>query len=325
MNRHREYLVLALMLTLSLMGCSTSETTSGEAANAKPSTQTKPVIAATNFALQSMAKAIVGDFADVIRPQVQSSPQRGLDTEEVIAMQNADVVLTNGPGANDAAWLDLISLNESRVVATTSDEFELSDFIQVEDYRTVHSHGDEGEHSHPWLVPHCWLNPRLAHSQSLSILNRLIAAYPDQKETFSAHHKSLKQELQSVEALAGEVAELIQARNLTVIASDPRLLFFTRSLKLDDNYLLWFELPEASAAIDELEKRKPGGQAKLVLLCAQETCALKSQLEEATGAAVLPVSLIESAEVEPDSARDYIAMLRENYQRLKSVAEGMTD
>lgn len=319
MKTHTRYIVFALVLMA--VGCSANQTTHPSAGDTKESSDSKPIIAATNFAIQSIAKEIVGDFADVVRPQVQLSSERGLDADEVISMQKAALVLTNGPGADDAPWLNLISLNESRIVATTSEAFELSDFIQVEDYRTVHSHGDEGEHSHPWLVPHCWLDPRLAVAQSSSILNRLSEAFPDREATFAANHKSLIQELEQVEELVDSVAELIQTKNVTVIASDPRLLFFTRALKLDDNYLLWFELPEAPAAIDELEKRKPEGKQKL-LLCAQDIGSLRKQLGEAT---VLRVDLIEQTENQPESAGKFIAMLRENYQTLKTCVEGMAD
>lgn len=323
MNTRRKYIVLTLMLVLALGGCSTNESTQHGAKNTDPLTESKPIIGATNLALESMAKAIVGGFADVIRPQVQSDPESGLNMDEVIPMQRAAVVFTNGPGADDAAWLNLISLDQSRVCATTSEEFELSDFIQVEDYRTVHTHGDEGEHSHPWLVPHCWLDPRLAGAQSLSIRNRLTKAFPDQEAVFAANHRSLKQELELVEKLADEVAELIKSKSLTVIASDPRLLFFTRALKLEDNYFLWFEPPETSTAIAELEKRTPQDGESLVLLCPPTARLLAEELSGSTEIATATVSLIEKAE-EGANAIKYIAELRKNYQTLKAVAEGMT-
>ena len=327
MNGRPKYFVLVLMLILPMVGCSADQSGSEDAGTAAQKTESKPVIAATNFALESMAKEIVGGYADVIRPQVQDAAN-GLNLEEVVSMQNAAVVLTNGPGADDAAWLNLISLNESRVHATTSDEFELEDFIQVEDYRTVHSHGDEGEHSHPWLVPHCWLNPKLAQAQSLSVLNRLIEVFPGEESTFTANHRSLKQELGAVEELAGEVAELLQSKKIRVMASDPRLLFFTRSLKLDDDYFLWFEMPEISEAIAELKKRKPKGQQKLLLLWAQRESSgsFRKSLADSTETKIVPVSLMEEAgSAGSSSAREYTAALRDNYQVIKTAIEGMTD
>jgi zinc transport system substrate-binding protein len=238
-------------------------------------------------------------------------------------LQSAAVVLTNGPGADDAAWLSLISINQSRLCETTSAEFELSDFIQVQDYRTVHSHGDEGEHSHPWLVPQCWLNPRLATAQSVAILNRLVAMFPEQETAFTANHRSLREELEAVEELAGDVATLIKSRNLTVIASDPRLLFFTRSLSLEDNYFLWFEPPETSAAIAELEKRKPESGGHLLLLCPPAASSLVEGLSQSLGIETATVSLIQSS-AEGKDADTFVKELRRNYQTLQDIVQGMT-
>lgn len=333
MNRRRKNitfaLMLASMLVLMMVGCSTEETAYRGTDSANNLTASKPVIAATNVALQNMAAAIVGDFADVIRPQVQSHAQGGLDTQAVLRMQSAAVVLTNGPGADDASWLNLISLNESRVFATTSAEFELTDFIQVQDYRTVHSHGDEGEHSHPWLVPHCWLDPRLAAAQSLAVLNRLTEAFPDQETNFSANYQSLKQELASVEELAEKVGELIAARGITVIASDPRLLFFTRSLNSEDNYFLWFDPPEVPKAVEELNRRQPKGEQRLLLLCPNSAGSLAEQLPDATGIKTAIISLIEEGveggNTDGGNADPFVLKLRDNYLALKAAAEGMKD
>jgi len=324
MIRRTIFLVFVSLLALPLSGCSENQSRQQRTNDGSESAESKPIIAATNLALESMTKAIVGDFGEVIRPQVQPDPESGLNMDEVIRMQRAAVVFTNGPGANDAPWLNLISLNESRVHATTKDEFELSDFIQVRDFYTVHSHGDEGEHSHPWLVPHCWLNPRLAKAQSLSLLNRLIKSFPDQEALFRTNQKELIEELGEVEALAMEVAKLLGAGNLTVISSDPRLLFFTRSLKLEDNYFLWFDLPEPSVALKAIQQRKPD-KGDTLLLWAGKGGSLKDHLKTSAGITMATVNLIEAVGDETDSATNYISKLSQNYQTIKMAVEGMND
>jgi len=317
MKLQLNYFMMAVLL-LPLIGCGASQQSS-ETANPTPNEGV--TIGATNAALASMTKAIVGDFAQVIRPRVQTDGKQGLDTEEVIRLQATDLVFTNGPGANDAAWLDLISLDPARVHATTSDEFELADFIQIEDYQTVHSHGDEGEHSHPWLVPYCWLNPRLAQAQSVSILNRLVREFPEQEDDFRERHRAQVDELNVVASLAEEVAELLESNNIRVIASDPRLLFFTRALKLEDKYLLWFDLPDASAAIADLRKRLPSDQGKSVLLWSQDAGSLKEKIGEAINVDMVRISLLEEADVEGG----YVVALRNNFETVKAIVEGMND
>lgn len=283
----------------------------------------KTVIAATNTALQCLTKAIVGEAAEVIRPRVRGKSNSGLDTQEMLRLQAADLIVTNGPGADDADWMQLISLDTNRIHATTSDEFEISDFIQVQDYRTVHSHGDQGEHSHPWLVPHCWLAPKLAQAQSLSLLNRLTEEFPQHGQDFRQRYDALSGELNAVGDLAKEVAELLDSKHVHVVASDPRLLFFTRSLNLDDDYLLWFDLPEASDAITQLRKRTTD-KPQTVLLWSQDAGSIADPIAAATGVVMVRVGLIEDRDDSFDGG-DFVAGLRLNYENLKTAVRGMSD
>ena len=318
------YIAVAILLMLSVasvMGCGNNGQEIQSQSPAEKQAAKKPLIAATNAALESMAKVIVGDFAEVFRPQVQAESGQGLNVEEVLRLQNANLVFTNGLGANDAAWLDLISLDDARVHATTSDEFELSDFIQVEDYRTVHSHGDEGEHSHPWLVPQSWLDPRLAKAQSLSILNRLIKTFPDQEFGFRERYRDLESQLSDLERLAVDVADLLEAKKAHVMVSDPRLLFFTRALRLKDDYLLWFELPASDTAIADLRKRLPAEKSKTLLLWSQDAGSLDDAIVDATGIKSATISLVE----DDNSDVDFVAQLRENLATMKASLEGMND
>ena len=318
------HLATAVLLTLSLVqlfGCGDSSQNIEDQSSVENQETSTPVIAATNAALASMTKTIVGEVAKVVRPQVEAESGQGLNVEEVLRLQDADLVFTNGLGANDAAWLDLISLDASRVHATTTDEFELSDFIQVEDYRTVHSHGDEGEHSHPWLVPQSWLNPRSAKAQSLSVVNRLAKTFPDQESGFRDRHRELEKELSHLEGVADDVAELIKAKKVSVIVSDPRLLFFTRSLKLEDNYLLWFDLPNSADAVSELRKRMADGKKKVLLLWAQDAGSLPREISDATDVESTRISLIEEEKFA--GGGEFVTQLRQNFEMLKTALEGM--
>ena len=320
---------LLMILTALVLGCGNSDLEVQTQSPAEINASTKPLIATTNAALKSLAKGIVGDYAEVDQMQIEAESGQGLNVDEVLRLQNADLVFTNGPGANDAAWLDLISLDPARVHGTTNDEFELTDFIQIEDYREVHSHGDEGEHSHPWLVPQSWLNPRLAKAQSLSILNRLVKNFPDQESEFRKRYRGLETQLIELEELAAEVANLLDAKKVRVIASDPRLLFFTRALKLEDDYVLWFDFPETDAAIAELKKRLPveNAQAKTLLLWAQDAGSLNDAVVEATGIKSAVINLIEDSHYDSDAGNDvtYVDQLRKNLETVKAALEEMND
>lgn len=285
---------------------------------------TRPVVATTNGPLADMVRSIAGDFLEVVCPYVEESPNQfgtdqgvsgGIPAQAVLSMQRADIVFTNGPGADDAAWLNLISLQDDRVHATTSDEFEISDFIQVQDYRTVHSHGDQGEHSHPWLVPHCWLHPELASAQSISILNRLIQNYPNQENTFRKNHAVLANQLRKLNELAVEVGTILKSKGVPVIASDPRLLFFTRALNQQDNYLLWFDLPTSSQMAKILKSRLPDGNG--IVLWAQRPAQSQVTTDGSLGIHHVVIDRIEL-----DQRDGYLSAMRKNFESVKNAVEG---
>lgn len=301
-----------------LAGCS------GTVSHDKPSPPkpNQPLLAATNGALADMTRFIAGDTAEVVCPHTQSSFDHELaaampPTEIVLRLQQAKIVFTNGPGADDAPWLNLVSLQSDRVHATTSDEFEISDFIQVQDFAMVHSHGDQGEHSHPWLVPHCWMNPQLAAAQSVSIRNRLILEFPQHQEVFRTNQSALAKELEELHQLSQEVGQLLQARRCTTIASDPRLLFFTRALNQPDHYFLWFDLPPSPQAANALKQATQTDNT--MILWAQPPGQLAPALSKNDAVVNVVIDRIET-----DQPQGYLQRMRDNFQAVKNAVTGAT-
>lgn len=359
-KNHYRYLNSAatvLLITMSIVVAGGCNATNLENDGVTPETHA-PSVAATNAALASMTQSIVGDIVEVTCPNFPSSVKREGPAAmppmaEILRLQRSDIVFTNGPGADDAPWLNLVSIRSDRIHATTSDEFELSDFIQVHDFAMVHSHGDEGEHSHPWLVPHCWLNPRLAAAQSVSILNRLIREYPQHEKAFRSNQAAMSAELDELDTLAKGIGQLLRSRNCVTIASDPRLLFFTRSLNQKDNYLLWFDLPTAARATEDvktkiLQTKLPA--ENVMILWAQPPGELASSIGEANGIINVVIDRIEvdrdevdRIEVDRDPAdRDkahrskadrnttalrggYLSALRKNFQAVENAVENVLE
>jgi zinc transport system substrate-binding protein len=306
--------ILTLLAAAILSGCQTDASPSLPT----PTTDSRPLVAATNGALSDMARSLIGDVADVFCPDSKALTNENFEADQLIRLQQSEIIFTNGPGANDAQWLDLISLQNDQIHATTNDQFELNDFIQVQDYRTVHSHGDQGEHSHPWMVPHCWLSPRLAIAQSVSMGDRLVKLFPQHHDLIRKNQALLQSQLEDVITLAQATAKQIEAETITVIASDPRLLFFTRALNQTDNYFLWFDLPNAVKASAELRERLPKG--KVLMLWAEAPGELVAATAELKG--VLNVVI---ERLDDDQPGQYLSLMRKNFAAVKSAIEGATD
>ena len=279
------------------------------------------VIATTNYPLQAITELIAGDDFEVWCPTVtQAVPGR----DQLRKLQQSSGVFTNGPGANFSPWLDLVTIDQDKIFETTTDSFELSDFIQVAEHQIVHSHGDEGEHSHPWMVPHCWLDPRLVLLQAEAVRDRLSQRYPAYEKTF---HKNYLQSLE--EPLLGLIQDNTKlTRRLnntkeTWVLSDPRLMFFARSLKIDAGHLLWFDLPEPALAVDQLRvkiaDREP--EEKVWLLWAQDGGLVKDAV-----AAVVPAEQSVELDLIEQSlpGRTFLERLRGNFDAVADAVDGAT-
>ena len=273
------------------------------------------VIATTNYPLQAITELIAGQDFNVWCPTVtQAVPAR----DQLRKLQQSSGVFTNGPGADFSPWLDLVTIDQDKVFETTTDSFELSDFIQVAEHQIVHSHGDEGEHSHPWMVPHCWLDPRLVLLQAEAVRDRLSQQYPAYETTF---HKNYLQSLE--EPLLGLIQDNTKlTRRLnntkeTWVLSDPRLMFFARSLKMDAGHMLWFDLPEPALAVDQLQEKigdkKSAGE--VWLLWAQDHGPLKDVVGPV--ARSVELDLIE----QPLPGQTFLVRLRSNFDAVAAAAQ----
>ena len=207
-------------------------------------------VAASSYPLMAMAESIVGEGYDVWMP---AKADKVPTADEMLRLHGSDVLLTNGPGASYATWLPMVTLDQSKVFETTTDSFELSDYIQVQEHQIVHSHGAEGEHSHFWMVPHCWLNPRLALLQSEAVCDKLCELYPDDAKSFRENFANLLEgPLQDAVGDAEACQEKLKNSNSPVVLSDPRLKHFANAVRAEAGCLLWFEPEEMSAAKRQL-------------------------------------------------------------------------
>lgn len=322
----RSLMILALPLFLCLgWGCERSSA-DPEGVNVFEHLQHKTLtkkIAATSYPLVEMVRSITGEDYEVWTPE---KADKIPTAEEIRRLQSSDVLLTNGPGTAYATWLPMITLDRQKIFETTTHSFELSDFIQVQEHKIVHSHGGEGEHSHFWMVPHCWLNPRLALLQGQEVCDKLCNLYPEDAELFRANFELLESSLQEAVEEAHACKNLLEAEKTLLLFSDPRLKHFGKAVGLDVDFLLWFEPQEIQVSKQQLQKKiaqqsrieKADGQQLLLWARAPSPgeCELMSRLKW------VQLDLIESPHLEKGFSR----RVKDNFKLLangiKMAAEG---
>ena len=208
-----------------------------------PKKKTKSMrVVAVSYPLQYLAQRIVGDKVDVEFPISAEQDPRSWSpsADQVSQLRSADVVIVNGPGAAYAKWLVQVTLPDSRICSAAND-LSTDDYFLVDDYQIVHTHGGEGEHSHPYTVPYSWLDPAIAKKQADTIAKSLRRAYPDMET-------EIDENLAKLHADLDELSQEFQAAASvgTLVVSTPDAKFLTRAMGFEDKHLLLFDFENVS-------------------------------------------------------------------------------
>ena len=304
----RRWLLTILCMGALQIGCSSGEVNQSSISTPKQSNR----IVAVSFALQDLTKRITGDSIEVDFPAANSPDPKewSPSVDEIVELQNADLIVINGPGARYANWLTRVTVDESKF-CNTAHNFGVGGYMMIKDYQIVHSHGPEGEHSHPYFVPYCWLDPNTAIKQAEQICASLVATYPNKREQFEANLESLKQKFS---VLNSQSSGFDPQTNMICINPQPKYL--TRYLGVADSHLLCFSIDE----IDDLaefkrmlvEKQKENN-AKVLVTSFELSKELLS-IVESVGLTAVDIDLIEV-----ENGGDYFQAMKKNIQKLTEL------
>jgi len=186
------------------------------------------VVYTVNYPLQYFAQRIGGDLIRAVFPAPQGvDPAYWQPTpEQIVAYQNADLILLNG--ADYAKWLTLASLPLSKLVDTSVSL--KNRYIELEE-GPVHSHGPEGEHSHKGFAFTTWLDPTMAIEQARAISDALSAARAEHRERFESRFRSLEADLQALDVELAGLAATLEGR--FVLFSHPVYQYLIRRYGLE--------------------------------------------------------------------------------------------
>ena len=307
--------VLLILFLVSFNGCRNGD---GDQENGSSfGRQTRSNLVSTvSYPLDYMTRRIAGDSitTELIAPPAGAPDQWTPDEKQIQTLQESDLIIANGPGAPFARWMVRVSLPESRICHTT-DNLDLQDFISVKDYRVVHRHGPEGEHSHPFMVAQTWLDPLTAKKQAQQIAVALETGYPEMASVFRDNLRGLEKDLD------GLAARLEVIPDGQVITSTPRLKFLTRAAGLEDTHLLWFDLPQEPSwsATEEQDfvARAKQSNSKNILFDTAPPDWLKNRLN-ALGYQTYSLNSFSHGGLPEDANSDFIRIMNENLETLQN-------
>jgi len=266
-----------------------------------------------NFPLAYFAGRIGGAEVDARYPgPADEDPAYWRPTPDQIAeYQAADLVLLNGAGY--AAWTERASLPPSRLVNTT--EAVANRYIR-EAETVVHAHGPEGEHEHGKLAFTTWLDPTIALEQARAIRDALVRLRPAASAGFDARFQELEGELLDLDASLARAADALTGQ--PIVGSHPVYQYLAARYGLDLRSVHFEpdEMPDAGAwaELDRLQAERP---AAVMIWEAEALPEVTRRLQSEYGIrGILFSPCANGCEVD-----DYMAIMRENAQRLSSLAD----
>ena len=289
---------LLLVLSCLLVGCA-------EAPRPSSTSRGRPVVHAVNYPLAYFASRIGGDLISVqllAPPDVDPAFWRPED-DDVLAMQEADLILINGAGY--ARWLEAAILPRTRM-ADTSVAFR-ERFVARES-ETTHTHGPSGRHAAGDPASTTWLDLSLAVLQARAILNELTRRWPEHRGEFESRFAALERDL---EELDESMDELVTEAPL--FCSHPVYQYWARRYGADTRSLHW-EPDQAPGEDDwsELEALLREHQAQC-MIWEQEPLADTQEMLEDLG---IRCVVLDPCAGSPPAGADFMTVMRRNQANL---------
>lgn len=202
----------------------------------------KPLIIASIAPVAYLAKAVVGDSAEVkslAKGDVHSFDPKPNDMKAIV---KADLFIATGLEFEEA-WIPRFKASAPKLVVVESDakiaklkgehEHEKEDDKHEKEGKD-HDHekeGDEhGEHE-AHADPHVWLNPMLARTQAKNICDALIDLYPQNKDLYLQNFTKLSDELLAFDESAKE--SLVGLKNRKFVVYHPAWEYFAAHYDLE--------------------------------------------------------------------------------------------
>lgn len=296
-------------------------------------------VIATTSIIGDVAAQIAGDAAVVttLLPP-GSDPHAYVPTpQDLVALSNADLVLVNGVGLEEALLplLDavegpvIVSVNEGVGIFRGDDhdaDEEHADEEHVDEEHAGDEHADEGHgHEHAEGDPHTWQDVANVRYWTQNIGATLSALDPDNAATYAANATAYDGKLVALESEIAELLAPIPAEVRKLVTDHDDLGYFARA---HDFEVIGAVIPSPSAlasvsaqAMAALQRQIEQEGVRAIFVGNTVNPDLANQLAQDTGVQVVP--LYTDALGGADSpAASYIEMMRYNAQ---AIADALAD
>jgi len=228
--RFSTHQIALIALLASLVACGAEE----RAIDTAGDEESLPTVYAVNYPLAYFAERIAGNTVEVVFPAPEDvDPAMWVpDVDTVARFQRADLVLLNGAGY--AAWIQRVTLSQSRLVDTSA---AFADRLIPIENDATHSHGPAGDHSHEGKAFTTWLDPELAIEHARAVFGVLLRLHPENEGEYRERLAVLERDLRDLDRELKDVSARIGDRRL--LFSHPVYQYFERRYSLNGQSLHW--------------------------------------------------------------------------------------
>ena len=303
--------VTSLMLLLMSCAAPAPEETTSPA----PEETTSTKIMATFFPMYLFTRAVAGSEAEVellVPPNTdvhsyQASP------DEIRSLAEADILITNGLGIEE--FLDQMITNTGNSQLKQIDSSQGIEALQVEEKDHDHDH-DHG-HSHEDGNPHVWLDPVLAQQQVINIRDGLIAADPQNSQTYQANAEVYLSQLQQLDQEFQ--TQLAPLNGCQFIAFHDAYPYLAKRYGLEQIAVI--ALPEDNLSPQDIQRVVNTAQQYNIKLLLSEDGVEDGRLQRISEDTGLTVKTLDPIEVGTLDPQYYLTAMESNLQTLVEACQ----
>lgn len=306
---------LVPLVALALTGCG------GDAGADAAADGELTVLASTNV-YGDIASSIGGDLVtvtSVITSSTQDPHEYEATAQDRVALDQADVVITNGGGYDefmetllDGSDSDPVVLDAVTISGLAPEDGEHSDDEE---------HSDEEGHDHiEGFNEHVWYDFHAVEELAEQISQELAGLDPDNASTYEDNHAALAEDIESLEASAEEMASTADGRGVAI--TEPVPVYLLAEVGLDN-----LTPEEFSEAVEEGADVPPrvlqetldlfdGDEVSVLAYNAQAADGTTEQVRSAAEAAGVPV--VEFTETLPEGL-SYVGWQQQNLDDLAAA------
>lgn len=285
----------------------------------------KKKVMTTFYPVYYLAQRIAGDKMDVemLLDGNQDPHDYESSARDAATVQQSDVFIYQDDEMEHfvSDMVKLLDTSKTTIVKSTENiELLAGDAHEHEEGEEHEDHEDHEDHEHGHsheFDPHTWMDPMVYAKQAENVKNALVAADPENKETYEANAKALVEELTQLDKEYREQLDALQ--NKTIVVQHAAFGYLAHAYGLTQEAITGIQTTQepSAAALAEMQNFVKEHQVKTIFVEPSLSASIAEVVAKASGAELRPLRTLETvSQEEMAKGEDYFTIMRANLAEL---------